>query len=463
MSGSKIIFINPPIEKEKYRFFKYFYKPFHPISLIYVASAVRGRGYSVRFIDMEAENLAVKDVVNIIKKVQPDLIAIGVLTPSAQIVEEICIETRRVSKNTKIITGNLHASFMADKWIFEGICDYVVHGEGEETTPLLIEAIDFRKDISSIPSISYFEGGKVISTPRGSPPINLDNLPFPDWSLVRLNRYEMNFLVKTGKVGVPIFNARGCPYNCTFCAFDKYARLPRYRSPENVLEEIRMLIHNYKIDHIWFLEPNFAINRRITEQLLLSLIKYGIHKKIKWVCGMRVDSIEPDIIKLMKEAGCERIYLGFESGVNALLEDINKGTDIDSGKAAAKMIKDKGIKVAGLFMIGLPNEKREDTERTIQYACNLGLDFAKFAVTVPFPGSPLFNNLFQKGEIKRPDWGNYLTFSLSPEYLINIDKYQSNSDIVKQLIFSHLRFYLRPKQIISILKYLMEGTFKKIE
>ncbi len=451
MAGCNFLFINPSIDIEKYGIFKYFYKPFHPISLLHVASAVKNKGHNVELIDMEYQKLNVNQVIQIIKKRQPDFLAIGVLTPAARIAEQICIGTRQVSKNTIIITGNLHSSFMAEKWICEGLCDYVVHGEGEETIIRLIDITGSKSNPASLFSISYFEKGKCISTRRGIPPMDLDALPFTDWSLINPLKYDMNALVKLGARGVPMFNARGCPYKCSFCSFDKYARIPRYRSPENIIEEIEYLIKDFGIDHIWFLEPNFGINKKYTIELLEKFISRNIHKKIKWVCGMRTDYVEKDLIRLVKKAGCARIYLGFESGVDKLLNDINKNTSVNKGKEACRIIKDEGIEAAGLFMIGLPNETKEDTVKTIKYACELNLDFAKFAITVPLPGSPLFDEYYKSGRLKRPDWNNYLTFTTHPDGLVNINRFQSSKELVRNLFLAHLKFYLRPRQIKKVL------------
>jgi radical SAM superfamily enzyme YgiQ (UPF0313 family) len=451
----KILFINVSIDRDKYGPFKYFFKPFHPISLIYVASAIKSTGgYDVRVIDMEQENLKVEAVVEEIRKEKPDFLAIGILTPSAIKAERICRETRRVSPGTKIIAGNLHASFAGESWIREGLIDFVVYGEGEEVSIKLINTLINNGDVSNIPSIAYFENGNVRINPRGNPPLDLDSLPFPDWSLINFPKYKINFFTTLQGRGAPVFFTRGCPYSCTFCAIDKLSRRLRHRSPENAIEEVQKLIKDYNINFLWVMDPTFGINKTHTISLLEEFIRNGIHKRLKWVCGMRTDNLDTEVLRLMKEAGCQRIFLGFESGVDRLLSNVKKGTDINKGREAVKKVKEYGMEVTGIFMIGLPGETREDTEKTIKYACSLDIDFVKFAITIPFPGTAIFEDLYNSGKLKRVDWENYLPFTFYPDILVNINNIQSSRELIFKLITSHFRFYANPKRIFNLLKSL---------
>ncbi|MCX7957445.1 MAG: B12-binding domain-containing radical SAM protein [Deltaproteobacteria bacterium] len=443
-----VLLINPSIDKWKYGVFEPFYEAFHPISLVYIASAVKEMGgHNVSVIDMEAENLSLKQITQILIKKRPDILMMSVLTPAAVNAEELCKITRRHLKDTIIILGNLHASCFAESLITLGYADYVVHGEGEETIRELLKAIDTKSDLSGIRGISYFQNGRCITTQKRAAPANLDEIPPPDWSLLNMSRYKINSLTKLKGKGVPIFSTRGCPYKCTFCSFDTLSRVPRYRSPENVIEEIDRLIKDYNINFLWFLDPIFGVNKEHSSRLLELMIKRN-YRDLKWVCEMRADSVDREFIRLMRQAGCERIFIGFESGVDKLLEGVNKKAQAEQGRKAAEIIHREGIQVAGLFMIGLPGEKPEETDQTINYACNLDIDFAKFAITIPLPGSPLFDEYYNSGKLKRPDWNNYLTFTMDPDILVNINGVQTNKQLVRKLMEAHIKFYTKPDRLL---------------
>lgn len=236
---------------------------------------------------------------------------ISVLTPAAVNAEEICRITRRHLKETKIILGNLHSSCFAESLIKLGYADYIIHGEGEKTIVELLNCIENNENVNNIKGISFFEDGIFKNTERRPAPQNLDLIPDPDWSLLNMSRYRINSLTKLKGVGIPIFSARGCPYKCTFCSFDPLSRVVRYITPERVIEEIDKLRRDYNINFLWFLDPIFGINKKHSTRLLELMINKN-YKDLKWVCEMRADSVDREFVRLMKRAGCERIFIGFE-------------------------------------------------------------------------------------------------------------------------------------------------------
>jgi radical SAM superfamily enzyme YgiQ (UPF0313 family) len=173
----------------------------------------------------------------------------------------------------------------------------------------------------------------------------------------------------------------------------------------------------------------------------------------------------------MKEAGCRRIIFGIESGVPELLKKINKNYTLEDVKRAVEISEKVGIQTVGLFMIGLPDEDEKMTYQTINFAKSLKLDFAKFAITVPFPGSKIYYDLKQKGKLNRTDWENFTTFNPDPKKLVvSTDKISPERLIELQRI-AHRKFYFRIrvifKQIFKIrtisLKYLILGIFSLLK
>jgi magnesium-protoporphyrin IX monomethyl ester (oxidative) cyclase len=177
------------------------------------------------------------------------------------------------------------------------------------------------------------------------------------------------------------------------------------------------------------------------------MIRRGLNDKIVWLAECRTDVVDKESLVWLKKSGCRRMVFGIESGVDTLLKAVKKQNTADRSRQTIQWCREVGITTVGLFMIGLPNETPEQTQQTIEYACSLELDFAKFAITVPFPGSELYREQVASGILTRKDWENYTTFNPDQNRIVVASQVQSPDQLLQSLREATFRFYMRPRLI----------------
>ena len=269
------------------------------------------------------------------------------------------------------------------------------------------------------------------------------------------------------KPGLSILGSRGCPYRCTFCSLPNIGSKYRERDPKKIVDEFEYLINNFPIKQISFVDPVFPLSKKTGLEFCEELIRRKLNDKLVWTCETRVDIVDKELLKKMRQAGCKRILFGLESGVQESLNNVNKNFTLDDIRENIKYTKEAGIQTTGLFMIGLPGETKEMIRKTIDFAKEIDLDFAKFAITVPFPGSKIYEDLTERGELNRRDWENFVTFNPDPQELVYIPGKVKPEELINMQRKAHLEFYLRPKIIFGQLfkkrtlamKYLYRGLF----
>ena len=415
-----------------------------PLGLGYLSSYLKKFGINTVIIDGLRDRLELCRMVDMILDLKPDAVAITCLTA---FYNEVVILSRELKKN-KIITiiGGQHPTFLPYQTLVESQADYVVCGEGE--IPLL-DLINKNFRIDKIRGVYSLENLKderqeIIKSLIVE---NLDELPFPDWEQMNPKSYTKaphGAVIKKFPVGV-IITSRGCPYECTFCASPKFCdRRIRFRTPENVVEEIEYLIRNYKVKEIHFEDDNLTLNVDNVKKLCRLLIEKKI--KINWACpnGIRADNISPELIELMKESGCYYFAYGIESVNPQILKNIKKRESIETIEKAINIADRAGISTQGFFIFGLPGDTASTIEENINFALRSGLSRAQFLMLDILPGSELWDTL--KGKFI-PNWGK-LSFR-EPEWLPeNITREQ----LLAAQSRAFRKFYLRPKIFLRLLK-----------
>lgn len=252
-----------------------------------------------------------------------------------------------------------------------------VIGEGEQTLPELLKHMEDGEDISDVDGIIWRQGGEItVNKPREFIK-DLNSIPLPDFE-----GYGVRFLDN-----YPIMTSRGCPFNCSFCS-SSLGRAWRKRTPQNVIDEIKMAVEKYKIKMLQFFDP--SIN--IIPERVIEICELILQEKINipWVAyGMRADRITDKLVKKMKEAGCKRIYVGIESLNQEVYKEIGKGESIEEIKKGIRIAKDNGLQVHGYLIMGLPKDDFAKTMRSFKEAEKLNLDVLSWASAVPYTGTRL--------------------------------------------------------------------------
>lgn len=289
------------------------------------------------------------------------------------------------------VCGGVHSTAVPIETLKALNVDCVVMGEGEYTIKELCETELSESKLKGVRGIAYRYNGKIRMNESRELIENLDELPFPARRLLDFDRYLVYDLIRGTYRGkhTTIIASRGCPYRCIYCSSHLiFGRKVRRRSADSVLDEVEYLIENYGIKGVWFVDDTFTIGKN----WVLNFCKRIRERKLRfeWGCQARVNTVSEEMLKAMKKAGCIQLDFGVESGSNKVLKVLKKDIDTDTIKGAFKLARRCGLRTLATFMVGNPEETKEDIEKTYKLAKEISADYTEFFFTTPYPGTELF-------------------------------------------------------------------------
>ncbi|MDP2909510.1 MAG: radical SAM protein [bacterium] len=444
----KILFVNPP-------FAKYGGVEGHggmvaPLNLGYLASYLRQKkpNFEIDILDCEALRLSYEQIKEYLAKFKPDIVAITMPTPAYAHVVRIADLVKNLSDKIWVIVGGPHPTALPKETLAEKNINFAVIGEGEITFLELIETLERDKNnFTGIKGLAYKDAkGNIFENERRELIKDLDSLPFPAKDLLPLHAYYLPPTKRiTGGASTNMVTSGGCPFGCSFClAKTIWGRQTRFRSIKNVVDEIEEDVKKYNIVDFTFHDEFFTVNRPRVLEFCEEIKKRKLN--IKWLCQARCGSVDEQMLKAMKEAGCERIGFGFESGDENVLKLMQKNNILSNARESAKLCKKADIKVVGAFILGYPGETRESAKRTIKFAKEIDPDTAAFFIAIPYPGTELFRLALEKRYIKSPiDWKTFAPLSNEkpPMDIPNMTK----EELLTLKRKAYRSFYLRPRYI----------------
>jgi radical SAM superfamily enzyme YgiQ (UPF0313 family) len=409
-----------------------------PLGLATLASVLENGGHEADIIDAAVLKLGIPEILERIPP-QADIIALTSTTVEIENVISVVRAIRKYFRHAKILLGGVHPTIFHKDLVEEGHADMVVRGEGEDA----VLGIARKLPLDTVPNLTWRTPyGKVISNSLESQFVNLDALPFPAYHKLPMNRYHSALGAVKRKPSIGMVTSRGCPGKCTFCFSGMFGSRIRFMSPKRVVEHIIYLKSNYGTKEISFYDDTFTANRERVRELCSLLIKEKID--ITWSCFARVDTVEPALLKLMKEAGCHQIMYGFESSDENILKAMKKRINPRSNENVVRWTREAGIDVRGAFMLGNPGETEETMAGTIEYAKTLGIQIAIFNITTPYPGTAMFNWALEEGFLKHREWSFY---DLAHPIL---ELPSVSSSIVQKYYYkAYIAFYLRVNYIFA--------------
>ncbi|MBA7499046.1 Anaerobic magnesium-protoporphyrin IX monomethyl ester cyclase [subsurface metagenome] len=457
----KVLLINPPIDNmittniPTYVDEERGYSP--PLGIMYVASyAEKHTDYKIEILDMLAEEVRCDRLKNEIKKRKPDIVGITTTTFTLIDVMLTAKAIKDVDNNIKVILGGPHVNIYPEESIRRPEVDFLVFGEGEIAFTELIQNIESYKALRKIKGIVFKHNGKVINTGQRDLIENLDILPFPARHLTKVNRYN-SLLAKRAPV-TTMMTSRGCPYKCLFCDRPHLGKRFRARSAKNVVDEMEECV-NMGIHEFLLYDDTSTIDRQRVIDICDLIIERSLD--VGWDIRARVNTVDMEMLRALKRAGCERIHYGVESANPRILKILRKGITLRQVEKAFKMTKEVGIDILAYFMIGSPTETREEIINTIEYAKRLQPDYVHFSITTPFPATPLYHMGLEQG-VFEDYWRN---FAVNPtqDFVPEIwDENFDREELIELLEYAYKSFYIRPSYIIKgLLKVRSFDEFKR--
>ena len=429
----KVVLINPPQ-------FTGYSQP--PMGLGLLAAILERKGYQVVVVDANALTLKPEDIIPYVA--DANIVGLTAMTPTINATISIAHHLKQANPDLTIILGGAHATLLPEETLGTAPeIDTIVRGEGEETIIELLQALEYKQPLDNISGISYRRDGKVISTPARSTNVDLDSLPFLAYHLLPWRRYKPHPPHGRALPFAAIITSRGCPYKCSYCSKPIFGNKFRGQSPGRVIEELAYYKERFGIKEIAFYDDVFTLNKKRAYAIADEIIKREL--KIHWTCETRVNLVDKELLRHMKQAGCYSIAYGIESGSQEILNSLDKDISLEQAEEAVRLSQEVGLQTIGYFMIGSPGESPQTIRQTIQFAKKLKLDFAQFAVTTPFPGTKLYKLYLDGRKDDSIPWGSFVYAgsgrNIVPAFESSL---LSRDDIQYWTRRAYREFYLRP-------------------
>jgi len=384
---NRILFIEP--KSPDLHIFSTFALP--RLGTILLATIAKEHGYECRVLIENIEEL------NSELLWEFDLVAISTITSTAPRAYAIADYCRKIG--IPVVLGGSHVTFCKDEALEHA--DFVIRGEGEKAFLKLVDALNYDYSLNDVPNLSFKNGSEIIHNSTEEHIFNLDELPHPDFTLIQGGMKNLN----NTRI-IPVQTSRGCPFDCTFCSVTTmFGHKYRFNSVEYVLEEI----FEYNDDpnnFIFFYDDHFLANRKRTKQLLEEMIRRKF--RLKWSAQVRADiSKDEELIRLMKQAGCQTVFIGFESTNPDSLLSMKKKQDVNDSIQAIHILKKYKIAIHGMFVFGFDEDTAKSCNATIKFAKRHKLSSVQFLLLTPFPGTSLYEKLINENRILLNDWSFY--------------------------------------------------------
>ena len=368
-------------------------QPYAPLGTLYAAAVLREAGHEVSLFDAMLADSETQWAEQL-DDVKPDILVI--YEDNFNYLSKMCLERMRTAaiamtdmaraRGIPVIVAGSDASDHYSLYLENG-ADYVIIGEGEITLAALVEMLSKNeRSPQTIPGLARKDDSEVRSSGRRPDLRDLDNLPFPAWDLIDVDRYRQVWLDAHGYFSMNMVTTRGCPYHCNWCAKPIWGQRYNSRSPENVAGEMAWLKQTYQPDHIWFADDIMGLKPGWMNRFADALEVRDASLPFK--CLSRADLLLRDgDIDAMRRAGADIIWIGAESGAQKILTAMEKGTKVTELYECRRQLAEAGVRVGFFLQFGYPTENRQDIEATLQMVRDLMPDDIGMSVSYPLPGT----------------------------------------------------------------------------
>lgn len=437
----RLTLVNPPYERiaPGYEFVRHVTNRSPSLGLLHLASSAREHGWTPTIVESDAEALSVDAVVARVVASRPDVIGITLFTVGVWSAAQIARGLKRALPEVPIIVGGPHISSMGRETL-ERFPDFdlAIVGEGEWALLEWLDAHEQGGALAPIAGLLWRDGESIVANAPQPIRKELDELPMPAWDLLPgfPRAYPPAIFDYPRGPAATLAASRGCPFHCRFCDTSTFGARVRAFTPATVVKMIEHLAGNWGVRHVLFVDDLFLASRVRVTEFCERLLASGLD--ITWTCTARVDTVKPEVLALMKRAGCWEISFGLETGSDELLRKMDKDARVAESEQAVRWTHAAGIRTKGLFMLGYPGETPETIRITRDFVRRIPMDIMNLTKFTPYPGSPIYEELY--GTKIRPDhWQkmNGMNFVWAPEGISIEELDRAYQDLL-------VSFYRRP-------------------
>jgi len=375
-------------------------RPYAPLGLLYISSYLQKNNiendvYDSTFYSFE------KQLAFIAKK-QPKIIAIytNLMTKINVIKLMKMLRSDQKYGNPKIVLGGPDVTYNSENYLKAG-ADFLILGEGEQTAFELCTVILNNDPFHEIQGLAYLEEEKLVKTAPRIKMKELVDLPLPNRAAIPIEKYLETWKTYHGQSSMTVSTQRGCPYTCKWCSTAVYGQSYRRRPANLVAAELKMLKTTYKPDSIWFVDDVFTVSHKWLKSFHEEVLKQDA--VIPFECITRAERLNEEVLTLLKEAGCYRIWIGAESGSQKIIDAMDRRVDVNVVKSAIQKTNELGMETGTFIMIGYPGEDMSDIQETVQYLKEANPTHFTITVAYPIKGTSLYNEIEDK-ITQKPEW-----------------------------------------------------------
>lgn len=435
--NKKILLLTLP---ENLRNVREYYHLLQPYGLSVISSFLKSKGYDVTLLDAAAHHMTREQILAYIQKMNPGILGLTLITNHLPQTLPFLRDVKEALPNTITIVGGPHPTAEPESLLrHHNQIDLVVLGEGEYTLLDVINRLRAGQSLDDTPGLCLRVDGEIRINPKREPIVDLDAMPFADWDSLPMEQYWYSWTVKKNYAGISL--SRGCPYSCTFCGYNTLGRKFRLRSPENIIEELKILYDRHHVRNLYFTDATINFDNDWLKEVCEGMIR--MERPMLWGCHIRADKVDVETTRLMKRAGCNRMFIGVESADNHVLKLMRKAETIEKIREGIEKIHQVGLYPDLGFIIGMPGDTEESIRKTIHFAQEFKKNLVVFTLATPFPGTSLYHEIQQHGKVI-DDWSKLDLYSIA-----YIPKGMTKKHIEELYELAVKSTYLRPSFIIA--------------